>query len=64
MISIAISDFCIVLGGWTMYKWDVAGVLLLCGVLGYICSFVAMFRLAVNETEEITESSLHTQWVS
>jgi hypothetical protein len=58
MISIAISDICIVLGGWTMYEWDGAGVLLLCGVFGYICSFVATFRLAVNETDEIAEPAL------
>jgi hypothetical protein len=64
MVSMAISDFCIVLGGWMMYKWDGAAVLLLCGVLGCICSFVAMFRLAMKETEEIAESPLPSEsWV-
>jgi len=64
MISMAISDFFIVLGGWTIYKWDGAVVVLLCGILGCICSFVAMFRLAEKETKEVAVPPLPSEsWV-
>ena len=49
LIVMCICECVIVLGGWTIYKWEGAVIMILTGTAGVICSFAAIKRMIDDE---------------
>jgi hypothetical protein len=49
MLFVSVCDCVIVIGGWTIYKWDGAGITIAAGVLGVITSLALCCWLMIED---------------